>query len=142
MNGSELLFFWANGLWKCCLSHFEDSFLSAHGVMVLEDSKWPWHWQREGSVWSWACEHTGDEHHHGDVPFIFKGSLQYHNSQETDPTHEAHLKSIPQSHSLQNLTFQKAALEAEPFPSETAQVSAWITFNHQVTHYPFKVILF
>lgn len=86
-------------------------------------------------------EHTGDEHHHGDglslrrwfifkemVPFIFKGSLQYHNSQETvegsDPTHEAHLKSIPQPHSLQNLTFQKAALEVEPFSSETAQVSA------------------
>lgn len=91
-------------------------------------------------------EHTGDEHHHGDVPFIFKGSLQYHNSKETvedsDPTHEAHLQSIPQPHSLQNLTFQQAALEAEPFPPETAQVSTLITFNHQVTHYPFKAILF
>ena len=62
--------------------------------------------------------------------------------EDSDPTHEAHLQSIPQPHSLQNLTFQQAALEAEPFPPETAQVSALITFNHQVTHYPFKAILF
>ena len=55
-------------------------------------------------------------------------SLQYHNSQKTvedsGPTHEAHLQSIPHPRFLQNLTFQKAALEAEPFPPETAQVSA------------------
>lgn len=152
----ELCFSWASGCGKCCLSHFEDSFLSAGGSHHSRRFQVTDTGRGRDQSGPGPVEHTGDEHHHGDGLSLrrclslwdgsayLKGSLQYHNSQEKQlkvqilpmrPTWRV----ILQPHSLQNLTFQKASLLRcnillllETVPS----VSAWILTNNKVTPLP------